>query len=71
MEAESGKLNALISSISHLPNIDKMYLHFKDLYGTKYQLLINKPESVDLRYCNDYTLFIKKSNHMDDTYENT
>ena len=48
-----------------------MYLHFKDLYGTKYQLLINKPESVDLRYCNDYTLFIEKSNHMDDTYENT
>ena len=39
----SWKSNVLFSSVSHLPDIDKIYLNFKDLYESKYQLLIKKP----------------------------
>ena len=41
----SGKTNALLNLIKHQqPNIDKIYLCAKDLFETKYQLLINGTE---------------------------
>ena len=38
----SGKTNALLNLISHLPDIDKINSYGKDPYEAKYQLLINK-----------------------------
>ena len=35
---------------------------------SKYQLLINKRESTDLKYLNDSKAFIEYSNDMDDIY---
>ena len=69
-DSGSGKTNALLNLISHQPNIDKIYLYAKDLYEAKYQLLINKHESVDLMICNDSKAFIGCSNGMHDIYEN-
>ena len=38
----SGKANALLNSINHQPDIDKIYLNAKVPYETKYQFSINK-----------------------------
>ena len=37
----SGKTNLLLNLISHQPYNDKVYVYAKDMYKTKYQLLIN------------------------------
>ena len=51
-DSGSGKTNVLLNLINHEPDIDKIYLYAKDPYETKYQLLINKRKSTDLRYLN-------------------
>ena len=48
----SGKTNALINLINNQPDIDKIYLYAKDPYEDKYQFLINKSESIGLKYFN-------------------
>ena len=62
----SGKTNSLLNLISNQPDIDKIYLHSKDPYESKYQFLINKRESTGLKYFNDPKAFIEYSNHMQD-----
>ena len=47
-----------------------MFLHSKDPYEAKYQLLINKRESTGLKYLNDSKAFIEYSNDLDDIYQN-
>ena len=59
------KNNALFNLINPHPHISKVYLYYKDLYETKYQLLIKKRESVGLRHCNDSKALIEYSNNMD------
>ena len=66
----SGKTNALLNLINNEPDIDKIYLHTKDPYEVKYQLLINNRESTGLKYLNDSEAFIEYPNDMDDIYEN-
>ena len=43
---------------------------FKDPYEAKYQFLVNKRESKDLKHFNDSKAFIECSNHMDDITKN-
>ena len=69
-DSGSEKTNSLFSLISHQPDIDKIYLYAKDLYEAKYQLLINKQESLVLKLLNDSKAFIEYSNYMDDIYKN-
>ena len=66
----SGKTNLLFNLISHQQNIEKIYLHAKDPYEAKYQLLINKRESTGLKHLNDSKAFIEYSNGMDDIHKN-
>ena len=66
----SGKTNALLNLINNQPVIDKIYLYAKDLYEVKYQLLINKRESIGLKYFNDPKAVIEYSNDMQDVYKN-
>ena len=66
----SGKTNALLNLINDEAEIDKKNLYPKDSYEPKYQLLINKRESSDLKYLNDSKAFIEYSNNMDDIYKN-
>ena len=66
-----GKTNySLFNLISPQPDIDKIFLHVKDLYESKYQFLINKQESRGLKHLNYSKAFIKCSNDMDDIYQN-
>ena len=48
----------------------KMLLYANDPYEAKYQLLINKRKSTDIKYLNDSKDFTKYSNDMDDIYKN-
>ena len=52
------------------PVIDKAYLYAKDPYEPKYQILINKRESIGLKHFNDPKAFMEYSNNMQDVYEN-
>ena len=66
----SGKTNTLLNLIENQLDIDKIYLYVKDLYESKYQLLINKRESIGLKHFNDPKAFIEHSNDMHDVYKN-
>ena len=45
----SGKTNVILKLIKHqLPDINKIYLYFKDPLESKYQLLINKRENTGI-----------------------
>ena len=46
------------------------YLHAKDPYEAKYQLLFNKRESTGSKYFDDSKTFIEYSNDMDDINKN-
>ena len=46
----SGKTNALSDLINKQPDIDKIYLYANNPYEAKYQILIEKRESVGLKY---------------------
>ena len=66
----SGKMNALLNLINKQPDIDKIYLYAKDPYEAKYQILIDKRESVGLKHFNDPKAFIEYSNDMQDVSKN-
>ena len=66
----SGRMNALLSLINKQPDIDKIYLYTKDPYEAKYQILINKRESIGLKHFNDPKAFIEYSNDMEDVCKN-
>ena len=65
----SGKTNALLNLINNQPDIDKIYWYAKDPYEAKYQILINKRESIRLKHFNDPKAFIECSNYMQDVYK--
>ena len=58
----SGKINVF--------RYTNVYLHSKDPYEAKYQLLINKRESTGIKHLNNWKAFIKYSNDMDNIYKN-
>ena len=60
----------MFNLLNHEPDIDKIYLHGKDPYEAKYQLLIFKRETTGLKYLNDLKAFIEYSNNIDDIYKN-
>ena len=66
----SGKTNALLNLINKQNDIDKIYLHAKDLSKSKYEILIKKHENAGTKYLNDPNAFIECSNTIDDVYEN-
>ena len=66
----SGKTNASSNLINNQPDIEKIYLHAKNPFETKYQFLINKRESTRLKHFNDPKAFIEYSNDMHDVYKN-
>ena len=66
----SGKTNALINLINEEDDIDKIYLHAKDLSEPKHEILIQNREGVVIKHFNDPNAFIECSNTMDDVYGN-
>ena len=67
----SGKTNTLLNLIKEQDDIDKIYLHAKDLSEPKYELLIKNCENVGADHFNYSNAFIECSNLMDNVYENT
>ena len=65
----SGKTDTLLNLLENQPDIDKIYLYVKDLYELKYQLLINKRESVGINHFKDSKAFIEYLNDMHDVYK--
>ena len=60
----------MLNLIHHESDIDEIYLYAKDPFEAKYQLLINKRESIGLKYLNDSKAFMEYSNDMDNIYQN-
>ena len=56
--------------INNQQDIDKIYLYAKDPYEDKYQYVINKRESAELKHFNDPKAFIEYSNDMHSVYKN-
>ena len=65
----SRKINAILNLINLQPDTDKFIYTLKIHMKQKYQLLINKRQSVGLRHCFDLKAFIKYFNDMRDIYE--
>ena len=66
----SGKTNALLNLIDNQSDADKIYLYAKDPYEDNYQFLINKRESIGLKYFIVPKAFIEYSNDIHDVYKN-
>ena len=66
----SRKTNALSNVINNQPDIDKLYLHVKYSYESKYQFLINRKESIEFKHFNDSKAFIENSNDIENVYKN-
>ena len=65
----SEKTSFLLNLINYQQDIYKIYLYAKDSYQAIYQFLINKPENVGLKHCNDCNAFIECSIDMQDVYK--
>ena len=59
----------MLNLINNEPDNNKIYLHAKDPYEEKYQLLINKRKSTALKHLNDSKVFFECSNDMDYFYK--
>ena len=66
----SEKTKALFNLIKGQDDIDKIYLHVKDLSEPKYEFLIKKSQDAGIKHLNDPNAFIECSNTMDDVYQN-
>ena len=68
--SRSGKANVLLNLIEKQQDIDKIYLHAKDLCEAKCQHLIKIREKVGIDHHNDPRAYIEYSNDMRDVYKN-
>ena len=66
----SGKTNILLNLINEKNDIDKIYLHARDLDEPKYKSLIKKRKDAGIKHLNDPNAFIECSNSMDDVSKN-
>ena len=64
------KANALINSVNEQDDIDKIYLHAKNLSEPTYETLIKNRQNEGIKHFNDPNAFIEWSNTMDYIYEN-
>ena len=66
----SGKTKTLLNLINEQRDIEKIYLHAKNLSESKYEHLIKNRENAGIKHLNNSKAFIDCSNTMDDVYEN-
>ena len=66
----SGKTSALLNLINNQwPDTDKIYFYVKDPFKSKYQLLINRREKVEIEILKNTKAFIDYSQTIDDFYK--
>ena len=68
--SRSGKTNTLLNLINQQEDIDKIYLHAKDLGESKYEYLIRNLKNTGIKHLIDSKAFTECSNTMNDVYEN-
>ena len=66
----SRKTNTLLNLIGEQNNIDKMYLYAKDLSELKYEFLIKKSKTTEIKHINNPNAFIECLNTVDGVYDN-
>ena len=68
--SRSGKTNTLLNLINEQNDIDKIYLHARDLSEPKYEYVTKKCNNAGIKHANNPDAFIECSNTMDDVYKN-
>ena len=63
---KSEKTNSLINLINEQNDIDKIYLHAKDLSEPWYEYFIKKRKNVGIKHSNDLNSLIECSNTLDE-----
>ena len=66
----SRKTNTLLNLIGEQNNIDKMYLYAKGLSELKYEFLIKKSKTTEIKHLNNPNAFIECLNTVDGVYDN-
>ena len=67
----SDKTNVLLNLIKHQrSDVDKIHLYVKELLETKYQLVFNRGEKLEVNSPKKGKEFIDYSQAIDDVYEN-
>ena len=67
----SGRNDVLLNLIKHQrPDTDKIYLYVKDPFESKYQLLVNRREIVEIKKLKTPKACIDYAQTIDDAYEN-
>ena len=66
----SRKTNTLLNLIGEQNDIDKMYLYAKDLSELKYEFLIKKSKTTEIKHLNNPNAFIECLNTVDGVYDN-
>ena len=65
-----GKTNGLLNLLKHQrPDTEKNYLYVKDPFETKYQLLFNEKDKVEIKKLKNPKAFMDYSQRIDDDYE--
>ena len=59
MVLDQEKQNALLNLINEQDDIDKIYLHAKDLSEPKYEFLIKKRKNAETKHLNDPNALIE------------
>ena len=66
----SRKTNTLLNLIGEQNDIDKIYFYAKDLSELKYEFLIKKSKTTEIKHLNNPNAFIECLNTVDGVYDN-
>ena len=66
----SRKTNTLLNLIVEQNDIDKIYFYAKDLSELKYEFLIKKSKTTEIKHLNNPNAFIECLNTVDGVYDN-
>ena len=66
----SRKTNTLLNLIGEQNDIDKIYFYAKDLSELKYEFLIKKSKTTEIKHINNPNAFIECLNTVDGVYDN-
>ena len=66
-DSGSGKMNSLFNLINQQPDIDKIYLYYKDPHEEKHRFLTNKQKCAGFKLSKSFMEYL---NDMEESYKN-
>ena len=66
-DSGSGKINSLFNLINQQPDIDKIYLYYKDPHEEKHRFLTNKQKCASFKLSKSFMEYL---NDMEESYKN-